>query len=387
MAWRDELRPGKFRNAGFKVEDSDRPLGRRVVVHEYPKRDDVDTDDLGKRVTEFTIECYVLGENYMADRDALIEALNQEGPGILQHPYYGNFSVIVTDARVRENAKDGGIAYFTITFVEYSEPDQPSVVDTAIFVDEAADAAITTAKDDFADKYSLLKLSESLVKEVQKEIDRVILNVKGTTSDVAVSVANLVRSPFNLASSIVSAVQTVTALAEEPRNALNLYKGSFNPSTGAQAFPITIANRKTQAKSVEAVQQLVRRVAVVESVRSTSQVDFQTSNDASAVRDILLAELDSIEEFNSKIDSSMPTAEFLDSIVALRAAFAKDMFQRALKLPKIINYTPMQTLPALVIAHHFYYDAAREAEIVLRNNVRHPGFVPGGVSLEVLSDV
>jgi prophage DNA circulation protein len=47
------------------------------------------------------------------------------------------------------------------------------------------------------------------------------------------------------------------------------------------------------------------------------------------------------------------------------------------------------TQPALVLAQRLYGDPAsveaRAAEIVARNKVRHPGFVPGGVALQVLS--
>jgi prophage DNA circulation protein len=37
----------------------------------------------------------------------------------------------------------------------------------------------------------------------------------------------------------------------------------------------------------------------------------------------------------------------------------------------------------LVIAHRVYQDASRVDELVLRNGIRHPGFVPA-VALEVL---
>ena len=53
---------------------------------------------------------------------------------------------------------------------------------------------------------------------------------------------------------------------------------------------------------------------------------------------------------------------------------------------KEIRVTPEATQPALVLAYGLYEDAGREAEIVTRNKVRHPGFVPGGQALEVLAD-
>mgnify|MGYP000977712715 CR=1 FL=1 len=39
---------------------------------------------------------------------------------------------------------------------------------------------------------------------------------------------------------------------------------------------------------------------------------------------------------------------------------------------------PPASVPALVAAHRLYGDAGRDAEIVGRNRIRHPGRVPGG---------
>jgi prophage DNA circulation protein len=43
-------------------------------------------------------------------------------------------------------------------------------------------------------------------------------------------------------------------------------------------------------------------------------------------------------------------------------------------------------LPALVVAHRLYGDAARADEITVRNGARHPGALRGGIALEVLSE-
>lgn len=44
------------------------------------------------------------------------------------------------------------------------------------------------------------------------------------------------------------------------------------------------------------------------------------------------------------------------------------------------------TLPALVIAQTLYGDGSEADQIVSKNSVRHPGFVTGGQTLQVLSD-
>ena len=58
-------------------------------------------------------------------------------------------------------------------------------------------------------------------------------------------------------------------------------------------------------------------------------------------------------------------------------------------LARLQTHVPAVTMPALVIAQRLYGDPARmearAAEIAARNKVPHPGFVPGGAALQVLS--
>ena len=43
---------------------------------------------------------------------------------------------------------------------------------------------------------------------------------------------------------------------------------------------------------------------------------------------------------------------------------------------RLDTLTPPEVLPALVVSYDYYGDATRDAELVARNRVRHPGFVP-----------
>jgi prophage DNA circulation protein len=74
-----------------------------------------------------------------------------------------------------------------------------------------------------------------------------------------------------------------------------------------------------------------------------------------------------------------------DALIGLHAAVVRDLNTRAAKLPRTRSFTPSATVPALVLAQRLYGDATRADDIAARNFVRHPGFVPGGVELEVIS--
>ena len=114
MSWREQYQPGRYRGAVFYTERSDRRGGRRLALHEYPARDIPFAEDLGRRARRFELDLFVLGDDYMAARDALLTALEAEGPATLQHPYYGACRASVEQYRVNESTANGGLATFSV---------------------------------------------------------------------------------------------------------------------------------------------------------------------------------------------------------------------------------------------------------------------------------
>ena len=70
-----ELIGASFRGVPFFVEDSARNGGRRKASKEFIDQDIPRVTDLGKKGNDFRIEGYVLGADYMVQRDALLDAL------------------------------------------------------------------------------------------------------------------------------------------------------------------------------------------------------------------------------------------------------------------------------------------------------------------------
>ncbi|WP_270796216.1 DNA circularization N-terminal domain-containing protein [Aeromonas sp. QDB11] len=83
MSRTDRLQPASFRGVAFKVDSDDLQVGRRTVLHEYPGRDTPSVEDLGRETREYAISAYLIGHDFIAERDRLIEALEQAGPGDL----------------------------------------------------------------------------------------------------------------------------------------------------------------------------------------------------------------------------------------------------------------------------------------------------------------
>lgn len=134
IAWRGRFQPAAFGDATFHVDTGIRKSGRRIVSHQFPKRDIPYAEDMGRRAREFTVRGYIIAyvrddvggdllrqRNYIPARDRLITALETEGPRPLTLPFLGTKQVVPIRYRVTEEDKLGGYCTFDMTFVEYGK--------------------------------------------------------------------------------------------------------------------------------------------------------------------------------------------------------------------------------------------------------------------------
>lgn len=129
--WRERMQPARFRDAEFHVELDGQASGRRVVVHEYPKRNKPYAEDMGRRAVRHIVDGYIIMSptepDYIPARDALIDALEADGPGWLVHPLLPAMLVMCEGYTVNESRERGGFCKFDMTFVEAGDTGGPTV--------------------------------------------------------------------------------------------------------------------------------------------------------------------------------------------------------------------------------------------------------------------
>lgn len=411
--WRKALLPASFRGVPFKVKSAQTTVGRRVSLHEYPQRDEGWPEDLGQKDDAFTIEAIVIGPDYFNERDALITALKKRGAGELVHPYYGRKTVtLASPARISESSEEGGMARFSLDFVEAGENEEPSArPDTQAAVDTRADAANAAVCDDFDKIYSLEdqpNFVESNALDVANGIGSkidgirrslvpnlsVLSNITAAASRVMGSINSLIRAPAAFAQAVLGMIGQLRALATSPLTALKSYRGLFDYGGEHPTVRTTTPARARQATNQVAMTTLVRRIALIEGARTASEISYPTYDQAVTVRDDLAARLDDeaagiVPAPTGNGAPATMTIEVSDpvyqALTALRIALIRDITERAIDAPRVTSATLPATLPALVAAYRIYGDATRESDLLDRNPViQHPGFVPGGVALEII---
>lgn len=359
MAWRDSLLPASFRGVRFRVRAHESVGGRRLQTHEYPGQDEPFTEDLGRRVRSFQVDAYLVGDDYMSRRDALLDACERAGPGELVHPYRGRRRVACDRYRLVETLSEGRMCRIEMQLVEAGRNRYPtSAAVPGAALSSAADAARLAAAAQFQDAFSTAGAA-SFVSDAAADAVRAAAAEIDTPAARALSgeAASLVRDPAALATRLISAVGEV----DDGRLA-SLAEFALPP------VPQTTASRRLQAANQAALTGLVRDLGTGRLAERTGLRTFLDRGAALAARDAAGAAIDARAE-------AADTNTFR-TLRTLRAAMTDRLAEQVAKLPAVLEATPGAVRPSLAVAYDLYDDIDRAAEIAARNNLPRPGFVP-----------
>jgi len=375
MSWRKNMLSGAFREAPFVVETGNLAGGRRVAMHEYPGRDTPFAEDMGRKGRQFSLEMLVLGSAYMAQRDALRAALEIEGPGDLVHPWIGRLKVQVTEFRLRESTREGGLARFSVTFVEVVDLPPPLKTETTTALSQAAKASKETAAEAFADGFSVTGHPSAFVAALQADIENALGGMSQTVQGLANEASALIRAPSNLLATIQGGSASIAAAATTPLAALRLLAATFGTAPETQA-PSTTPARQQQSKAQEVLFNLVRAEALGTAAEQLAAWTPENKDQADELLQLLLGEL---------ADLQMQANDALYAALAdLQFALVQDNRLRGANLARIVRSKLPASLPSLVASHLLHGSAKSEPELIKRNPQPYPGLIPGGATLETL---
>ena len=194
----------------------------------------------------------------------------------------------------------------------------------------------------------------------------------------------LVRAPLQLAHSILGLVSALGALGHSPARRqvamLTMMRFGENEKPVIGQTPARNQQRVNQAAFIR----LVHVQATAGLVRAIADTKFSSYGEAVAVRSRAADAIDALEIAAADAGHGASAR----ALAAMRVAMVQDVSQRGGSLARVYGFTPVRTEPALVIARRLHDDLggfqSYATDLIARNNLRHPGFVPGGVALEIL---
>jgi prophage DNA circulation protein len=422
VSFLDGLLPATWRGIPFHVALIENKLGRRQAVHEYPYRDTVWIEDLGRAPRVFRFSGFMLGPLATLQVAAMSIACEKNGAGTLTHPAMGVFTVALMSFVSIQTKDEQGCFAVEFEFCETGEVQYP-----------AATASTGDA----------VKLGSLNLLNAAGTTFGTVLQVVGTGAAVLSVAGSVLRSwlaiPTRLASDAGAIVGAVTGLGSQfgryagGRLTTRAPSGSTAVillASGNRVLPVVIAASNSAQSSISTGQ----AVTIAAAVSSTSEVMRGAVNDpadqvrllsamtvfspsatfgvdvtglamgimqagiAALCRQSALASLalaassyrpssydDAItlrDQVATLLDNEIKTAgnagddPGFSAMRALRAAVVADLTKRGATLAPLADLSVARSLPALVLAHRLYQDGTRADELVARVNPAHPSFMP-----------
>jgi prophage DNA circulation protein len=342
----------------------------------------------------------VLGEDYLDAKNALIEACEAEGAGILVHPYMGELNVQCQEIAVKESMKEGGIALVSMSFIEAGQELYPdAAADKLSALNTSKLAAIASVKDDFKSKYSVVGKGQLLINSASSKVsnwadkmESSLKSVKGradAVNDLGYSIRNLkadvmdaVTRPATLANILSDSISGLgaTLTLDDMGGALDAYKSLYKVDNSESYLtnPLTETRRQENTNS-KAIDDLVVNVAILEASEQAAYVNYSSYEDASAMQEELLENIDKVLESTDNDDVYLNFSSMRALVVDLIPAQDQN-------LPSLmkVSLTGMET--SLSLAYRLYGNISNEEDILARNKIKHPAFIPAEKQLEVLSE-
>lgn len=392
MSWRDQIRSASFRGVPFGVTGDDAEGGRRTVVHEFPQREEAYVEDLGLAVSRFTIQAFVLGPDYMNARDELERALREPGPGTLIHPWYGEITVSqFAPYKVKHSATDGGMAVFTLSFARDAEPSSPaSGVNAQARAWDKSGQSGTLSCSDFDAAFTVAGQTAFVVEQAYRAVTGAVARARaalGMEGGDAGQIAGLLGAATgydfllwgSVGQNLWSVFQNLGAATGKSGARL---AGDWQKVAAQDVSTPVIANpgstRARIAANEAAVTAFTRHIAVVECARAMTLAQPESRDAAKDLREGFMDALDAVLADGEGISSALYA-----SLVETRAATLVALAGAARSAPDVVAYTPAASLPSLALCYRIVGDIGLDADLVARNGIIHPGFVPVD-TLEVL---
>lgn len=409
MSWKEELREASFRGVPmFVVLKIRRSGGRRGPTHEYPQSDIPFSQDTGRKAKRFSVEGVIHGDNYGPDLKRLEEAFDEKGPGLYVDPWRGEISVQVRDYSFGEAVETGGTVPFTVEFVEAGRDRHPTAtVDTAAVLSGASDSVASAASVRFEEVFSTNSVPEFLRNEArltaagQIDLARGLGGGLTPLDDLSASFNRALGEAGDLISSALPAdiVTAARSVADTVGSVLPIGRArvlSFLQLRNLGDIDLAeqvLAAASTPTLARGAANRLVqlefyRDLSLSRAAAALIGWDFDSMDEASAAQAAVVSALD-----GALVQTGRAAPVLADpgrqashqALRALRSAVVRDVSARSGGLARIVRQEIPETVSASVLAYRLYGDASRAAEVVARNGIAHPGFVPSGTELELLS--
>lgn len=413
--WLRTLRRASYRGVSFFVESDKIETGRRLVVHEFPLRDTPYVEDLGRSANKIDVTAYVVGDDADGAENALRNACDAGGAATLSLPMISLQAHCEKCSRDFHKDKLGYIA-FSLSFVREGSSAAPyPVAYLGRLIETSIGGIVAALARFFVGSFATLDFADYVHDDAADEIRSIAgqldSTVRGTTVDVdrAPALLQQIGDFYSNADDLVAVGEradlyqdTAFVAQQSPSAAGDIVSRLGNIFTAASdaiapdlleaaALPLTAyipadnATTTTQSgrqslANVEALRACMRILALT--TLATAIVNRTYADRREAVQ----ARADAAEAFSAELEriSGLKDYDIFVAIQTLSGQVADYLSRLVTDLAPVVAVEAPRRMPALWWSQRLYGTADRAGELVTRNSVKHPAFMP--LEFEALAD-
>jgi len=392
MSWRDNLRDASFNGIPFKENGDEFSGGWNIDENNIPIQESVsdgatsaaeeeinsqlrpearardsETRPTAKKAKRFAVSMFFLGDNYIAERDAMLAAFDAGGLGVLVTQTRGSIRCFVEEYTSTMSKDEGG--YETIDAVFISAPNEQQVT-TSIDTQQSLNNGILDALGSIGGGfgYEVAGVADYVFDEASEIAETLsgsvfdLIGLGGTNNTVndfilrirefQRDIDTIVRTPERYYEEISGLVLGLTGIFEEPSAGYEAQEKLYS-NFGDDLKPVnqTTPNRVIQANNQDSVVFTVKALAACQMAGNGSQIDFISVDQADLIKETTSDALDDIAE---EVGDSDQSQEIYEAIVDVKDKFLTDVEQSSESLPSNREITTNQNEPSLVIAYDLY---------------------------------
>lgn len=424
MTWREDKLNASIDGIEFFYRTWNTKPGRITALHKFYGGGHW-VEDIGLAPYELNADIWLAGDDYNRVREQLRELFDTAGPYELIDPLRGAVMVrLLAPPQLTETVKAlGSVKIGSLQLVEAGDsaplifaatPGKPVELAAIVFpvlaenttfsiqgIEPGAPAGTGTFGNNgiLQSIQAGLNKAASALKKINGKIDGQLGKITSTASAIdrfVDEINTLLNSPQALMSALNALVLAATGF-------IKLFQKDVNADVAEPAFPVidtatSVVNDLLAFESIppempnipDGPQRAILNDAHaqigfhVKAAGVAAASDMVTGLPFESAAQVVAMNAQIVAGFDVVMGEPTLHPETYEAFAALKSATVLFMLDRQAQLPQLETVVLARTQPALVLAWHLHGDPTRAVDLVRRNRVPHPGFLPAKVPLEVL---
>jgi DNA circularisation protein N-terminus len=366
--------PASFKGVGFWCTEADIEGGRRGAEGEFPFGEDTAYADLGRKIRVFHLTAVFREDNHVWDAQALFEACQSPGPGMLVHPTRGTHMAACRSVKIKDSLEES--AGETTAELEFVEANMGfggligslfGIISSGLFAASETvflrDYRPTHAANPWA--HQVIDTTQHLVAKTAQVSSRVLVSDSPPVEwkkiyrmgEIATD-NGLAAVAENVNNALVDGYWLITMYDQDPYSKFNRYRSLANATPKPSNPPYGAAK-----ESEEAILGRHRVLAAIGMAEAAMGKKYVTIHEALATMDMVNVVL----EDEAKLAYSDCDNVLFMELEKYSIQFSKMMNDIAYRLPGVVRVDFGGGVHPLVASYAIYKDAKRHRELEERN--------------------